>query len=139
MSRSAGFALLAVLAFVGSAVIGPPETATATSSSKKTKKKAAASANFDQNLPVLGTRLAEFPPGAAKPIADKACGQCHSPDMIAQQHLTEKQWTASVNKMIGWGAEVPDDKKEALIAYLVENFGPGNDKYQPVVARPVGK
>jgi len=139
VSRSAGFALLAVLAFVGSAAIGPPETATATSSSKKTKKKAAAPANFDQSLPVLGTRLAEFPPGTAKPIADKACGQCHSPDMIAQQHLTEKQWTASVNKMIGWGAEVPDDKKEALIAYLVENFGPGNDKYQPVVARPVGK
>ncbi|HEX7253680.1 MAG TPA: cytochrome c [Thermoanaerobaculia bacterium] len=138
MSRSAGFALLAVLAFIGSAFIGPPETATAASSAKK-KKKAVAAANFDQNLPVLGTRLAAFPPGPAKPIADKACGLCHSPDMIAQQHLTEKQWSASVNKMIGWGAEVPEDKKEALVAYLVENFGPDNDKYQPVIARPVGK
>jgi hypothetical protein len=139
MSRSAGFALLAVLAFAGSALIGPPETATATSTSKKTKKKAAAQANFDQSLPVLGTRLAEFPAGTAKATADRACGPCHSPDMVAQQHLTEKQWTASVNKMIGWGAEVPDDKKDALVAYLVENFGPGNDKYQPVVARPVGR
>jgi hypothetical protein len=139
MSRSAGFALLAVLAFVGSALIGPPETATATSTSKKTKKKPAAQANFDQSLPVLGTRLAEFPAGTAKATADRACGPCHSPDMVAQQHLTEKQWTASVNKMIGWGAEVPDDKKDALVAYLVENFGPGNDKYQPVVARPVGR
>jgi len=139
VSRSAGFALLAFIAFIGAAVIGPPETATATSSSKKVKKKKAEAANFDQSLPVLGTRLAEFPPGPAKPIADKACGQCHSPDMIAQQHLTEKQWTANVNKMIGWGAEVPDDKKDALIAYLVENFGPGNDRYQPVVARPVGR
>ncbi|HEY6931135.1 MAG TPA: cytochrome c [Thermoanaerobaculia bacterium] len=140
MSRSAGFALLAFLAFVGAAVIGPPESATAASSAKKSKKKKTAiSANFDPSLPVLGTRLAEFPPGAAKPLADKACGQCHSPDMIAQQHLTEKQWTASVNKMIGWGAEVPEDKKEALIAYLVENFGPNNDRYRPVVARPVGK
>ena len=138
MSRSAGLALLAVVAVVGAAVIGPSETATAATGSKKPKKKAAA-ANFDPSLPVLGTRLAEFPPGPAKPVADKACGQCHSPDMIAQQHLTEKQWTANVNKMIGWGAEVPDDKKDALIAYLVENFGPNNDKYQPVVARPVGR
>ena len=136
MNRSAGFALLAVLAFVGAALIGPPDAATA-KSSKHRKKKAAV--NFDQSLPVLGTRLAEFPPGASKSLADKACLECHSADMVWQQHLTEKQWTGEVNKMIGWGSEVPEDKKEALVAYLVENFGPGNDKFQPVIARPVGR
>jgi hypothetical protein len=135
MNRSAGFAMLAVLAFIGAALIGPPETATA----KSTKKKAAPPANFDKNLPVLGTRLTELPAGPSKALADTACLECHSADMIWQQHLTEKQWTATVTKMVGWGSQVPDEKKEALIAYLVENFGPNNDKFQPVVTRPVGR
>src|SRR5215467_1556298 len=88
-------------------------------SSKKPKKKAAktrpAPVDFDPRLPVLGTRLAEFPPGEGKAIADQACLACHSTDMVRQQRLTEKQWTANVTKMVGWGAEVPDSKKEALI------------------------
>ena len=42
-------------------------------------------------------------------------------------------------KMIGWGAAVPADKKAELIAYLVANFGPDNDKFEPTVTRPVGK
>jgi hypothetical protein len=137
VNRSAGFAFLAVLAFVGTALIGPPDSATAKSS--KTHRKKKAPVNFDQSLPILGTRLTEFPPGAAKSLADKACLECHSADMVWQQHLTEKQWTAEVNKMMGWGSEVPEDKKEALVAYLVENFGPGNDKFRAVIARPVGR
>ena len=135
MNRSAGFAMLALLAFVGAALIGPPETAAA----KSTRKKKAVPANFDKNLPVLGTRLRELPPGTAKAVAEKACLECHSADMLSQQRLTEKQWTASVNKMIGWGAEVPDDNKDALVAYLTENFGPNNDRFDAVITRPVGK
>jgi hypothetical protein len=138
VNRNAGFALLAVLAFVGAALIGPSDAATA-KSSKTHRKKKAAPVNFDPSLPVLGTRLTEFPPGAAKSLADKACLECHSADMVWQQHLTEKQWTAEVNKMMDWGSEVPEDKKESLVAYLVENFGPDNDKFRPVVARPVGR
>jgi hypothetical protein len=38
--------------------------------------------------------------------------------------------------MSGWGAVVPEDQKAALIAYFVEHFGPDNDRFQPVVARP---
>ena len=137
MNRSAGFAFLAVLAFVGAALIGPPDTAAAKSSKKSRKKPAVV--DFDPSLPVLGTRLTEFPSGAAKSVADKGCLECHSADMVWQQRLTEKQWTATVNKMIGWGAEVPEARKAELVAYLVANFGPDNTKFQPVVTRPVGR
>ncbi len=111
---------------------------------KKRRKRSRAKAretpvNFDKNLPVLGTRLAPFPPGAGKALADQACVSCHSTDMVRQQRLTEKQWTASVAKMAGWGAEVPESEKDALIAYLVANFGPDNDRFEPVVTRPVGR
>jgi hypothetical protein len=53
--------------------------------------------------------------------------------------LSEKQWTAEVNKMIGWGAAVPEYRKDALVAYLFEHFGPENDRFRPVAARPVGR
>ncbi len=90
-------------------------------------------------LPQLGTELGQFPPGPMKAVADQACLHCHSADMVRQQRLTERQWTAEVQKMIGWGAAVPEGKKDALIAYLLEHFGPDNDRFRPVVARPVGR
>ena len=108
------------------------------------KKKAAESTrepnvNFDKNLPVLGTRIAEFPAGAMKSMADGACLACHSADIIVQQHLTDKQWSAEIVKMVGWGAPVPEKDREALAAYFVANFGPNNLGWQPVVTRPVGR
>jgi mono/diheme cytochrome c family protein len=110
--------------------------------SKKPKKRAKAKeapVNFDKTLPVLGTKLAELPPGEGKAVADQACLNCHSADMVRQQRLTEKQWAANLTKMTGWGAEVPDAKRDALLAYLVKNFGPDNDRFEPVVTRPVGR
>jgi mono/diheme cytochrome c family protein len=87
-------------------------------------------------LPAFGTRLAELPAGSGKAIADRACLQCHSGDMLRQQRLTEKQWTAEVAKMAGWGAEVKDEEKGELIAYLLKNFGPDSAVFLPVETQP---
>jgi hypothetical protein len=136
--RGAGGALLAVFALVATVfLVGPPPASAKPPARKHRRSKPVPP--FDRRLPVLGTRLAEFPPGAAKAMADQACLACHSADMVWQQRLTEKQWAANVNKMIGWGAEVPAEQKDALTAYLLQNFGPDNDKFQPVVTRPVGR
>jgi mono/diheme cytochrome c family protein len=117
----------------------PDEMLAASKKEKRRSKAKETPVSFDKNLPVLSTRLAPFPPGEGKAIADQACLNCHSADMVRQQRLTEKQWTASVTKMVGWGAEVPESKRDALIAYLVKNFGPDNDRFEPVVTRPVGR
>ncbi|MDQ6893615.1 MAG: cytochrome c [Acidobacteriota bacterium] len=112
---------------------------------RRARKKAAAAkarpgpANFDPRLPILGTKLAEMPPGAGKASADSACMTCHSADMIAQQRLTERQWAAEITKMAGWGADVPADRRDELVAYLVKNFGTDAPKYSAVMARPVGR
>jgi hypothetical protein len=90
----------------------------------------------EKPLPDPGTELGSLPPGPAKAIADQACLHCHSADMLRQQRLTEKQWTAEVNKMVGWGAVVPEDQRAALVAYLVEHFGPDNDGFRPVETKP---
>lgn len=92
---------------------------------------------YDPNLPALGTRLRSLPAGAGKTTAEGACLPCHSSDILLQQRLTEKQWTATVEKMIRWGAAVPDDQKAPLIAYLSKHFGPEN-KFEQVKVRPVG-
>jgi hypothetical protein len=93
----------------------------------------------EDKRPSLGTQLSSLPIGPGKALAGKACLRCHSADILRQQRLSEKQWTASVTKMIGWGAEIPEDKKAELIAYLARNFGPDNDRFRPVVTRPLDR
>jgi hypothetical protein len=77
-------------------------------------------------LPMPGTKFKELPPGKAKADVEAACYACHSADLLAQQRLTPKQWTAAVEKMMRWGAVVPAEKKTPIIEYLAKNFGPGN-------------
>jgi cytochrome c5 len=116
------------------------EPATAASQKKKrSSRRTPVPTDFDAKLPVLGTQLAPFPEGEGKAIADQACLQCHSASMVLQQHLNEKQWTASVDKMVRWGAPLGNERKAALIAYLVDHFGPENESFTPTVTRPVGR
>ena len=139
MRRGARAALLAVFTLVVIVFVSGVPPAWGKSPARKHGKGKPVPHNFDKQLPVLGTRLAQLPPGEAKAVADQACLSCHSADILWQQRLTEKQWLVSVNKMIGCGAQVPAEQKDALVAYLLQNFGPDNEKFQPVVTRPVGR
>jgi hypothetical protein len=91
-----------------------------------------------QDLPALGTRLTTLPDGAGKPLAEAWCLPCHASDIIRQQRLTKQQWTATVTKMVNWGAGVPEDQKDMLLDYLATQFGPDANTFAPVVARPNG-
>jgi len=82
-------------------------------------------------LPMPGTRFQQLPPGPGKAEVEAACYQCHAADLLAQQRLTEKQWTASVEKMVRWGANVPERDKSAIVTYLARHYGPGN-RFVPV-------
>ena len=87
-------------------------------------------------LPMPGTQFQQLPPGPGKARVEAACYACHSADLVVQQRLTEKQWTASVEKMIRWGAVVPDADKDAIIKYLSRNFGPDN-RFTPTKTAPL--
>jgi len=93
--------------------------------------------SYDARLPVLGTKFHSLPSGTGKQLVEASCFPCHSADMLVQQRLTEKQWTAEVDKMIRWGAVIKESDKPAVVAYLVRNFGPAN-KFTPVRTRPAG-
>jgi hypothetical protein len=69
-----------------------------------------------------------------------ACSQaCHGPSLIAQQRLDAPGWTRELNKMIGWGAAIPDSDKEALIAYLAKTFNNSRPRPASSKALPEGK
>ena len=93
--------------------------------------------NYDPNLPVLGTKFHSLPAGSGKKLVEASCFPCHSADMLVQQRLTEKQWTAEVDKMIRWGAIMKESDKPAAVAYLSKNFGPANT-FMPIRTRPAG-
>lgn len=132
------FGLGTVAVLLACLLLGPLASA-GKSRAKRRRVSKTQTAPFDVRLPVLGTRLATFPAGSIKALADQACLSCHSADIISQQRLNEKQWTAELDKMIAWGAEVPEEKKDELVEYLLKHFGPDNDRFQPVVTRPVGR
>lgn len=52
------------------------------------------------------------------------CLMCHAEALTENSRLTPKQWAAEVDKMIGWGAPVPADQKEALLAFLTQEYSP---------------
>ena len=88
------------------------------------------------DLPLAGTEIPLLPPGEGRALAQTNCLACHASDMILQQRLTETQWRAEVDKMQRWGAEIGDEDKADLVLYLVARFGPENDRFTPILAKP---
>src|SRR5437870_1161267 len=93
--------LVLALLFVLLATLPDGSQAAPKKSKRRAKTKSAKSVKpapvtFDVKLPVLGTKLAEFPPGEGKSVADSACLSCHSTDLVRQQRMTEKQWSANL-------------------------------------------
>ncbi len=70
---------------------------------------------------------ADVPPG--RKAEQQSCIPCHSLRLIDTQRLSAAAWQKEVDKMIGWGAVVPD--RQLLIDYLSQNYG----KAQPSPSR----
>jgi mono/diheme cytochrome c family protein len=59
-----------------------------------------------------------------------ACLSCHSEEMLAQQRLTHAQWTKTVTKMAGWGANLEPKDTAGLTAWLAASYGPEAGPYE---------
>jgi Quinohemoprotein amine dehydrogenase A, alpha subunit, haem binding len=90
-------------------------------------------------LPLIGTKFGVLPEGKGKSVVESRCYACHSSDMLLQQRLTEKQWTAEVEKMTRWGAAVTDDEKPVIITYLAKHFGLDNKNFKATKVAPMRK
>jgi hypothetical protein len=79
-------------------------------------------------------------PDVARAQVPMVCTQaCHGPSLIAQQRLDVAGWTREINKMTGWGADIADSDKDALITFLARTFN--NQRPRPASSKtmPEGK
>jgi competence protein ComEA len=74
--------------------------------------------------------LAEIPPGPGHDETGKVCGKCHSPEQATSLKQSKTAWEETISKMVNLGSEGTDEEYEAILNYLVRNFG-------PEVARPI--
>ncbi|HQR12940.1 MAG TPA: c-type cytochrome [Nitrospira sp.] len=53
------------------------------------------------------------------------CAVCHTTDLISHQRLPEDRWTATVEKMVHWGADLSQEETALVLHYLVARNHPG--------------
>jgi hypothetical protein len=81
----------------------------------------------------------DLPQGKGVEIARDKCLSCHESDLIISQRLSRQGWTREVDKMVRWGANVPEAEKEALIDYLAAKFGPRKAEAKNLAGEDRGK
>jgi cytochrome c5 len=62
--------------------------------------------------------LDSLPPGPGKDVLIRACTQCHAASLITQQRKPPEEWAKTVDKMVGWGAPLGAEERQALVSYL---------------------
>lgn len=63
-----------------------------------------------------------LPEGPGVEVVRRDCLVCHDSRLIVEQRLSQAGWKREVDKMIGWGAEVPAEDRDRLIDYLAAHF-----------------
>jgi len=64
----------------------------------------------------------ELPDGDGKQIVQSACAACHSLGNITNSGHSPEDWKTTVAMMLNVGANVPPDKVDTVLNYLVKNF-----------------
>ena len=90
---------------------------------------ASASASATAGAGDGGAMTAAAAAADGKEIVRGACLSCHTEHMLAQQRLTQAQWTKTVGKMTVWGANLDPKEVEPLVAYLSAMSGPDAHPY----------
>jgi len=67
-----------------------------------------------------------LPAGAAKDTVVKVCTACHDAAKFRRLRLDEDDWSEKVADMVDRGAQATPEQTEAIVGYLVANFGPGS-------------
>jgi competence protein ComEA len=66
---------------------------------------------------------ADIPGGPGKDATVKYCANCHSAEQAVSLRQGREEWAATIEKMVGMGAKIPDDSYDAILGYLAKHFG----------------
>jgi len=70
-----------------------------------------------------GFALADIPAGPGKDATVKYCANCHSAEQAVSLRQGQEEWAATIDKMVGMGAKIPDDSYDPILTYLSKHFG----------------
>jgi hypothetical protein len=69
---------------------------------------------------------------AGKKAEQRSCTPCHSLRLVESQRLSAVAWQKEVDKMIGWGAVVPD--RQMMIDYLAQHYSNTQAPVPPAIS-----
>lgn len=69
---------------------------------------------------------------AGKKAEQRSCSPCHSLRLVESQRLSATVWQKEVDKMVGWGAVVPD--RQLLVDYLTQHYSNTQPPSSPVLS-----
>ena len=72
--------------------------------------------------PTQGRGAIQLPDGEGKEIVQTACAACHSLGNITNSGHSPEEWKTTVAMMLNVGANVPKDKVDTVLDYLIKNF-----------------
>ena len=67
--------------------------------------------------------IKQLPEGAGKDAVVKSCLECHGVANFRKARKYADEWSESVSDMVDRGAKATPAEVEAIVAYLVKNFG----------------
>jgi quinoprotein glucose dehydrogenase len=65
----------------------------------------------------------DFVDAPEKALVAQTCTACHIAAQVTGQKRSKDEWKTVVEKMIGFGAQVPDDKFDEIVGYLASHYG----------------
>lgn len=68
-------------------------------------------------------QIVELPEAPGKELVLGACIDCHGADTIVKAQRTPDEWTAVVERMIGYGAALSSEQQAAVLGYLNTHVG----------------
>jgi len=68
-------------------------------------------------------RSQSLPGGKGRAEFQRICGKCHGTETVTKLRQSAEQWSATIDDMVGRGAEGTDDELELIVKYLAANFG----------------
>lgn len=57
-------------------------------------------------------------------LLEERCTVCHTLDRVERAQKSRESWVDTVDRMIGYGAQLSDSERTILLDYLVEVYGP---------------
>jgi cytochrome c5 len=104
----------------------PQTTAPATTPPPVTPPPAAGAPPATAAAPADGD--ADFPNNPGKEVFLNTCSKCHSPRNVLAYRQDADGWTATITKMVGYGATGSDEDFTAILDYLTKSFPPAPSK-----------